>query len=318
MSSKRRKATAFDVLMAGSNSKRARLLKKSPLKRSKCSAPKSIENRQPTIQLSLDIGQKHIGTRSCLDCGMVYCQGQEDDERTHAKFHKMVSDGIPFPGWKNERIAAEGDDWKVLVVHPDDPDGKCAKTAQILNMVNTVLGMTGESSYCEVKQKVFLYISNKRVGGCVVAESLKQAFQHIPLSDDQTEYRSRSPMKENDTCPNPCQCEESKESVNAGCSGCSNPEVSADHRTQTMDIRDDSRLMCSTVPSPCVVGVRKIWVHGKARRRGVATKLVDQIRSHFIYGYVIPKKEVAFSQPTRMGKRFALRYLKNPRFLVYK
>ena len=57
---------------------------------------------------------------------------------------------------------------------------------------------------------------------------------------------------------------------------------------------------------------------GAQRRRGVATRLVDCARRHLVYGFAVPAAQVAFSQPTPRGQRFAARYTGRDTFLVYR
>jgi len=75
---------------------------------------------------------------------------------------------------------------------------------------------------------------------------------------------------------------------------------------------------CSTQPEPALMGVSRIWVHHDHRRKGIATRLLDSARTHFVYGYTVRKSECAFTQPTRDGHSLAARYLATPNFLVYK
>ncbi|BDA40851.1 probable N-acetyltransferase ESCO1 [Coccomyxa sp. Obi] len=65
-------------------------------------------------------------------------------------------------------------------------------------------------------------------------------------------------------------------------------------------------------------GVRVIWVSVEARLQGIATKLLDTARSTFVSGCIIPRQELAFSQPTEQGRRFATSYTGCSSFLVYK
>ncbi|KAM9798271.1 LOW QUALITY PROTEIN: N-acetyltransferase ESCO2 [Neosynchiropus ocellatus] len=74
---------------------------------------------------------------------------------------------------------------------------------------------------------------------------------------------------------------------------------------------------CSTVPEPALCGVSRIWVFSLARRRGIATRMLDTVRSSFSYGSHLAPRELAFSDPTPDGKRFATRYCGTPAFLVY-
>lgn len=74
---------------------------------------------------------------------------------------------------------------------------------------------------------------------------------------------------------------------------------------------------CSTVPEQALCGVSRIWVFSLARRKGVATRLLDTVRSTFTYGSHLTKEEIAFSDPTPDGKQFATKYCNTPAFLVY-
>merc|ERR1711879_800940 len=64
------------------------------------------------------------------------------------------------------------------------------------------------------------------------------------------------------------------------------------------------------------IGVEVIWVRKSARRRGLATVLVDAAReSTAKFGEKpLPRNAVAFSQPTDMGSAFARGYSLGPAF----
>ncbi|NXT90974.1 ESCO2 acetyltransferase, partial [Anhinga rufa] len=74
---------------------------------------------------------------------------------------------------------------------------------------------------------------------------------------------------------------------------------------------------CSTEPEPAVCGISRIWVFGLRRRKGIARRMVDVVRSTFIYGCYLSTEELAFSDPTPDGKLFAMKYCQTPNFLVY-
>eukprot|EP00668_Euglena_longa_P029233 GGOE01036577.1.p1 GENE.GGOE01036577.1~~GGOE01036577.1.p1 ORF type:complete len:354 (+),score=35.11 GGOE01036577.1:109-1170(+) len=67
----------------------------------------------------------------------------------------------------------------------------------------------------------------------------------------------------------------------------------------------------------CICGINRIWVNSCARRRGIATTLVEVARERLVYGYAIPQSQVAFSQPTRDGKLFAHSYTGTTQLMVY-
>ncbi|KAJ6647616.1 N-acetyltransferase eco, partial [Pseudolycoriella hygida] len=84
------------------------------------------------------------------------------------------------------------------------------------------------------------------------------------------------------------------------------------HKTYTKENLDyiDSK---NVFPVKC--GISRIWVTPQFRRHGVATRLINAIRSHFIRGYELSPNELAFSTPTVMGKQFAQSVTSN--ILVY-
>lgn len=57
-----------------------------------------------------------------------------------------------------------------------------------------------------------------------------------------------------------------------------------------------------------LLGVRLIWSRSCHRRQMIATKLLDTARKHFYYSKVISIEDLAFSQPTSSGLKFALKY----------
>ncbi|XP_051879034.1 N-acetyltransferase ESCO1 isoform X1 [Pristis pectinata] len=74
---------------------------------------------------------------------------------------------------------------------------------------------------------------------------------------------------------------------------------------------------CSTNPEPAICGISRVWVFSMMRRKAIATRMTDCLRSNFVYGSYLSKDEIAFSDPTPDGKLFATRYCGTPRFLVY-
>ncbi|KAM4632887.1 N-acetyltransferase ESCO2 [Polymixia lowei] len=74
---------------------------------------------------------------------------------------------------------------------------------------------------------------------------------------------------------------------------------------------------CSTSPEKALCGVSRIWVFSLARRQGIATRMLDTVRSTFMYGSHLTKEEMAFSDPTPDGKLFATKYCNTSTFLVY-
>lgn len=91
------------------------------------------------------------------------------------------------------------------------------------------------------------------------------------------------------------------------------------HKDMTKDdfMEQHRAWCCSGVPERALCGVSRVWVFSLARRQRIATRLLDTVRSSFMYGGHLTKEEIAFSDPTPDGKLFATKYCNTPTFLVY-
>lgn len=67
----------------------------------------------------------------------------------------------------------------------------------------------------------------------------------------------------------------------------------------------------------CQCAVRVIWTSKDSRRNKIASKMLDCARAQIINGQIIPRKNIAFSQPTMAGSRFIEHYVQSSEFLVY-
>lgn len=76
--------------------------------------------------------------------------------------------------------------------------------------------------------------------------------------------------------------------------------------------------LCESTPVPAICGVSRIWTAPFYRRKRVATRLLDRLRTNFSYGCLVELNELAFSDPTMMGRSFAAAYTRNDRFLVFR
>ncbi|KAJ1540082.1 Establishment of cohesion 1, partial [Nowakowskiella sp. JEL0078] len=97
--------------------------------------------------------------------------------------------------------------------------------------------------------------------------------------------------------------------------------VSFAQRLKITEVNGDSDKHVCTVSDekiPVICGVSRIWVSPLHRRNGIATVLLDSLRSNFVFGTTIEKDKLAFSQPTDAGQRLASSYISRQDFLVYK
>lgn len=76
------------------------------------------------------------------------------------------------------------------------------------------------------------------------------------------------------------------------------------------------------VQSKICTGISRIWVRPDHQRKGIASRLVEAMRKHFLGSYhILSPEEFAFSHTTPNGTDFAInymtRYFKKKEFLTY-
>lgn len=62
----------------------------------------------------------------------------------------------------------------------------------------------------------------------------------------------------------------------------------------------------------CKVGISRIWVASKWRRRGIAQLLLETVLSGLVYGLELAKRDLAFSQPSHAGGKLARKFVGVP------
>jgi N-acetyltransferase len=228
-------------------------------------------------QYVLDVRKKGFAI-TCKVCGMLYNEGQKEDEGTHRDFHRRFEQLVKFSGWKDERVLErlDGQDRggaRVVAVHSEDKPAHLSKVAQVKQAMDTEMGIpvTGRSLMAASGDKAFMYISASGVAiGCAIIQRASTGFA-----------------------------------------------VAVDAISQTQDGERDSVLCSEREPVPCSMGVRQMWVHPQHRRKSVMTTILDSARSNLNFGTTIPRTAVAFTQTTRDGRRFASKYFGGENFLVY-
>ncbi|KAM5157086.1 N-acetyltransferase ESCO1 [Mantella aurantiaca] len=226
----------------------------------------------------IDAGQKRFGAISCAVCGMLYTASNPEDETQHLLFHNQFISAVKYVGWKKERIVAEYPDGKIIMVLPDDPKYALKKVEEIREMVDNDLGFQQVPLWLHSRTKTLMFIScDKKVVGCLIAEHIQWGYRVI---DD----------------------------FNPG-------NLSSD--TEKLFSERVKAWCCSTTPEPAICGVSRIWVFSMMRRKKIASRMLECLRNHFIYGSHLNKDEIAFSDPTPDGKLFATNYCGTSQFLVY-
>ncbi|KFM76928.1 N-acetyltransferase ESCO1, partial [Stegodyphus mimosarum] len=212
---------------------------------------------------------------------MVFSAGEENDETVHAKYHDMYLMNLRFLGWKNEHVVGEYTDGRIIMVTKESKNFMLKKVKEILVIANRDLGFPSDSFPIRPNATFLLFISNdKRVAGCVVGESITSAC-HVILDT---------------RCSVTCETKE----------------------IELKNVWKIGNWCCSSEAVPAICGVNRIWVAKEHRRRKIASRLMDCLRCHFLYGYVVGIRELAFTDPSPDGREFAAAYTGTDNFLVYK
>ncbi|XP_053239838.1 N-acetyltransferase ESCO2 [Podarcis raffonei] len=127
-------------------------------------------------QMIIDAGQKHFGATVCKSCGMVYSAASPEDETQHAQYHQRFLEGIKYVSWKNEHVAAEFWDGKIVLILQDDPKYAIKKAEAVRELVDNELGFKQVVLRCPTQ--TYLFVSTeKKIVGCLIAEPVRQAYQ---------------------------------------------------------------------------------------------------------------------------------------------
>lgn len=173
-------------------------------------------------------------------------------------------------GWKKERLVRDLDHHggRVIMVLPTDPQHCWRKVEEIREIVDQELGFAENGIRVKENTKVFFYVLEKRIVGCLIAETIREAHKVIP---------QKSPAK-----------------------------------------GGGQLVCCSEKRFKVWAGVSRIWVLASERGKGIASTLVDAMRSNFLNSHFLTIDEFAFSDPTESGMGFAEKYTQRRDFLVYR
>lgn len=132
-------------------------------------------------QYQIDCGQKNFGATQCNECGIVYQVGDAEDENAHLNYHNNVRT-LKFQGWKNEKLVwdEEHTSSRIILIEPSDPKQHWKKVSEILNVVDTDLGLADMQLAYYGDKNIYLYVRDKNVLGVLVAEPVKAAHRMIP------------------------------------------------------------------------------------------------------------------------------------------
>jgi len=299
-------------------------------------------------QLFLDVGQKNFAKQMvCSICGMLYIHGVAEDVHEHERICKHYRDGVAFQinpqscrivakfcatrskhkhssltnhhflsPHKNESSSSINnhsrttEDGYIIEIRHSDSYALRQKVGHVMEIVDKELGFapvpmpsssatmmrenstSSSSKSVAIPRTVFLYIQEKKVIGLVAAEIIQQAHRLMIIADSSgcnygedfaDEQQRRNQTQQQQPQPHPQQ---------------------SSHHYYYERSKESHRAM---------IGIQKLWVHSKSRKKRLATRLLDTVRARMVYGTLVPTTLVAFSSPTEAGARFAKRYVEQQR-----
>ncbi|EFO27554.1 hypothetical protein LOAG_00934 [Loa loa] len=232
-------------------------------------------------QMILDAGQKQFGHQQCKQCGMVYDCDSLLDRKQHQEFHGR------FLSTKWFRVqTTQLDIWKRAIF--------CI-VEQFEGNYSHIFCIT-QTSKCTLKKrvdKVILECINRELGYTPdlaqvwTSDGRRQAWVYVTASDTYYFIGAIALVEK-----------VSKEQL-----------YYVEENSENNDVISTSGNVC--------MGVNRIWVHQTLRHRGIAARLLDHARSHFVSSSSIPREMIAFSSLTDSGLAFAKNYIPGGKILLY-
>ncbi|XP_042058859.1 protein CHROMOSOME TRANSMISSION FIDELITY 7-like [Salvia splendens] len=261
-----------------------------------------LNKKRNYAQMFLKVGQSDFLLHTCKVCSFQYAAGDEEDEKVHRTFHKNYTHGLPFKGWRNERVIDELDKGRIILVQDGDPPSQFKKVEDVVRMMETELG---EGWILNKQSKVYLFISLQRVCGCLVAEPIVKAYKLLSSSLGE---KSHFPVKEK---------KRTSSTLQFGVVSLQREVIKKERFKHPDEGTHDGMVLCKNEAVPALCGIRAIWVSPSNRRKNIARSLLDAARNSFCTSMVLNHTDLAFSQPTTLGKALMSSYTRTNSFLVY-
>lgn len=236
---------------------------------------RSLDNKIQTVLNFPSSSPIASQSTTCTTCGMTYYSHVAKDNELHNKYHFNFVNGIPWPTSFCTKIIQKF----VIIETPTKTEGN-TKTRKRSPLSKETLIVT-------IDRKVTKQVKRGE-------EILKVVNQELNAASD-----GRAWKKDQDS---PIQGKAFIVVIDGRAIGICTTEPINDvekqcrwiiHRTQDIVPNQVNRLI--------KLGISRIWIAPKWRRHGLARKLLDVVLTNTIYGIVLDKKEIGFSQPSFSG-----------------
>lgn len=240
--------------------------------------------------------------KSCKVCGMDYIPSNVEDAALHRKFHAMNVGGVDLgksfvENAKKNQVWAGGDGSFIAVIGRKDSLAFRNKATQVLGVVNTELAavtIEDDKLWSQIPVEEPLSRAQHEKG-----DSTKTGKKDYSNGDRFKVYLYIRGLK----CIGACLAERILEAYAV----LGPDDASGGNARPPVEWRSSS-ISVSKATNAAILGISRIWTSNSHRKCGVATALLDSVTSDFLYGMIIPKEMVAFSQPTESGGQLARKW----------
>lgn len=140
-------------------------------------------------------------------------------------------------------------------------------------MVDNDLGFQQVETKSPSKTKTFLFISSdKKVTGCLIAEHIQEV-RHSPMMSSASDVYDVNKDKHFSygLLLSRARCSQGYRVIEE-------PLPEGSEREKVMFERQRA-WCCSTTPEPAICGISRVWVVNTMRRQGIATRMLECLRS---------------------------------------
>ncbi|KAH7388566.1 hypothetical protein KP509_16G081900 [Ceratopteris richardii] len=303
------------------------------------SPPSAINHSGKCRQYFLDFGQNEFSFSTCRICGLLYARGHSEDERLHTCFHKRYLNGISFKGWKRERIVSENkkDNGRtIMVMHSDPPQhllkiylyiaSKKVLGCAIVEGISQAYQVVRNIEPMNFNESKVLQTSNGKslqpsgASNCLAPEVGRSGpgHQKVEHSVEKCSFHDRGSLIDKCNIADLKNVKDAgRETLVFGNVKFRREKLQKQSCQAFQEASAESHTVSMEGPVSAVCGIRGLWVSKPDRRKGIATGLIDAVRSSFLYGVVLDFSQCAFFQPTSDGKAFAAKYNRMCGYLIY-
>jgi hypothetical protein len=261
--------------------------------------PKPSQKKPRMVQMQLDLASEQ--RKACKTCGMEYIPSNAEDAALHRRFHAMNLGGVDFTKavvdrMRKNAVWSGGDGSFIAAVGRKDALALRNRTSDVLKVVTTELAavpIPDTELWSQTSESRFAHAQKDK------RDIKTAAASDGPLVDRYKTYLYIRGQK----CLGACLAERVWEAYTV----LDQSDVSAQTRQLSTEAQSSS-ISISSSTDPVLLGISRIWASNQHRKQSIATRLLDCARSDFLYGMVVEKEQVAFSQPTESGGNLARRW----------